>query len=53
MCITKKSKGTADAIVCAKKYIKNKNVLILFGDVPLYLLLQLQNFLIIMLKMDP
>ena len=28
-------KGTADAINQAKKYLKNKNVLILFGDVPL------------------
>ena len=33
--LQKNQKGTADAIVCAKKYIKNKNVLILFGDVPL------------------
>ena len=33
--LQKNQKGTADAIVCAKKYIKNKNILILFGDVPL------------------
>ena len=33
--LQKNQKGTADAIVCAKKYIKNKNVLILIGDVPL------------------
>ena len=30
-----KQKGTADAILQAKKYLKNSNVLILFGDVPL------------------
>ena len=28
-------KGTADAISCAKKYLKNSNILILFGDVPM------------------
>ena len=33
--LQKNQKGTADAIVCAKKYIKNKNILILFADVPL------------------
>ena len=33
--IQKKQKGTADAIYQAKKYLKNTNVLILFGDVPL------------------
>lgn len=33
--IQKKQKGTADAIICAKKYLKKSNVLILFGDVPL------------------
>tara|TARA_Y100000590_G_scaffold462181_1_gene625646 strand:- start:8037 stop:9335 length:1299 start_codon:yes stop_codon:yes gene_type:complete len=34
--IQKKQKGTADAVLSAKKFIKNNsNVLILFGDVPL------------------
>ena len=33
--IQKKQTGTADAILCAKQYIINKNILILFGDVPL------------------
>ena len=33
--IQKKQKGTADAILSAKPYLKNKNFLILFGDVPL------------------
>ena len=33
--IQKKQKGTADAIYQAKKYLKNTNVLVLFGDVPL------------------
>ena len=33
--IQKKQNGTADAINCAKKFIKNTNLLILFGDVPL------------------
>ena len=33
--IQKKQKGTADAILCAKKYLKNKNCLILFGDAPM------------------
>ena len=31
-----KTKGTADAVLCTKKILpKNKDVLILFGDVPL------------------
>ena len=34
--IQKKQKGTADAVLSAKKFIKNNSdVLILFGDVPL------------------
>lgn len=33
--VQKNQSGTADAILCAKKYILNKNILILFGDVPL------------------
>ena len=33
--IQKKQKGTADAVYQARKYLKNKNILILFGDVPL------------------
>jgi len=33
--IQKKQKGTADAIFQAKKYLKDTNSLILFGDVPL------------------
>jgi len=33
--VQKKQKGTADAISSAKPYIKNKNFIILFGDVPL------------------
>lgn len=33
--IQKNQKGTADAILHAKKFLKNKNILILFGDVPL------------------
>ena len=33
--VQKEQKGTADAIYQAKKYLKNSNVLILFGDVPL------------------
>ena len=33
--IQNKQKGTADAISCAKKYLKNSNILILFGDAPL------------------
>ena len=33
--IQKNQKGTADAINCARRYVKNKNILILFGDVPL------------------
>ena len=33
--IQTKQKGTADAILYAKKFLKNKNLLILFGDVPL------------------
>jgi len=33
--IQHKQNGTADALSCAKKYLKNTNVLILFGDVPL------------------
>ena len=33
--IQNKQNGTADAINCAKKHLKSKNVLILFGDVPL------------------
>jgi len=33
--IQKLQKGTADAINHAKKYLMNRNVLILFGDVPL------------------
>ena len=34
--LQKKQKGTADAVLCSKKYIpKNSSVLILFGDVPL------------------
>jgi bifunctional UDP-N-acetylglucosamine pyrophosphorylase/glucosamine-1-phosphate N-acetyltransferase len=28
-------RGTADAISCAKKYLKDSNILILFGDAPL------------------
>ena len=33
--IQKNQKGTADAILTAKKFLLNKNFLILFGDVPL------------------
>ena len=34
--IQKKQNGTANAVKCAKKYIrKNSNILILFGDAPL------------------
>ena len=33
--IQKQQKGTADAIYQVKKYLKNTNTLILFGDVPL------------------
>ena len=33
--IQKEQKGTADAILQAKKYLKNSNVLVLFADVPL------------------
>ena len=33
--VQKKQKGTADAIEQVKKYVKSKNVLILFGDTPL------------------
>lgn len=33
--IQKKQGGTADAIYTAKRYLKNTNVLVLFGDVPL------------------
>ena len=33
--IQKKYNGTAEAVLSAKKYLKNTNVLILFGDVPL------------------
>jgi len=33
--IQKKQKGTADAILSAKKYLSHTNVLVLFGDVPL------------------
>ena len=33
--LQKYQKGTADAINCAKKFVYNTNVLILFGDVPL------------------
>ncbi len=33
--VQKKQKGTADAIEQVKKYVKSKNILILFGDTPL------------------
>ena len=33
--IQKNQKGTADAILSAKKFLLNKNFLVLFGDVPL------------------
>jgi len=33
--VQRKQQGTGDAILTAKKYLRNKNVLILFGDVPL------------------
>ena len=33
--VQKKQKGTADAIEHVKKYVKSKNILILFGDTPL------------------
>ena len=33
--IQNQQRGTADAISCAKKYLKDSNILILFADVPL------------------
>ena len=33
--VQKKQKGTADAIEQVKKFVKSKNILILFGDTPL------------------
>ena len=33
--VQKKQKGTADAIEQVKKYVRSKNILILFGDTPL------------------
>ena len=33
--VQKKQNGTADAIEQVKKYVKSKNILILFGDTPL------------------
>jgi len=44
--IQKKQKGTADAIYQAKKYLKNSNVLILFGDVPLITIHSLKKLIL-------
>ena len=44
--IQKKQKGTADAIYQAKKYLKNSNVLILFGDVPLITIKSLKKLIL-------
>ena len=44
--IQKKQKGTADAIYQAKKYLKNSNVLILFGDVPLVTIKSLKKLIL-------
>ena len=42
--LQKNQKGTADAVLSAKKFIKNKsNILILFGDVPLITLSTLKK----------
>ena len=44
--IQKKQKGTADAIYQAKKYLKNCNILVLFGDVPLITLKSINKLII-------
>ena len=43
--IQKKQLGTADAISSAKNLLKNTNVLILFGDVPLITIQSLKNLI--------
>ncbi|MBS56952.1 MAG: UDP-N-acetylglucosamine diphosphorylase/glucosamine-1-phosphate N-acetyltransferase [Rickettsiales bacterium] len=43
--IQKKQKGTADAILSAKPYLKNKDFLILFGDAPLVTLNNLKKLI--------
>ena len=49
--LQKKPKGTADAVLSAKKFIKKKsNILILFGDVPLITLSTLKKLTNIFIK---
>ena len=43
--VQKKQLGTADAIFQAKKFLKNTNVLILFGDVPLISILSVKKLI--------
>ena len=43
--IQKSQKGTADAIEAAKPFIKTKNFIILFGDVPLITLSSLKKLI--------
>jgi len=43
--IQNKQRGTADAILCAKPFLKNKNFLVLFGDVPLISLNTLRSLI--------